>query len=64
MSTTIYYFSNMSDSPNYIRTSISLPPAIEKWFKKQAKKYGLTVSGYIVQLGVEDMKGKETGRDA
>lgn len=49
----------MSKSGNYLRTSISLPPAICKWLESRARKFGITMSGYVVQLLIEDMKQQE-----
>jgi hypothetical protein len=58
------YDNNMKKDDLYIRTSVSWPPAIDRWFKKQAKKFGITVSAYVVQLGIEDMKREQIGREA
>jgi hypothetical protein len=51
----------MKQEANYVRTSVSWPPSVENWFKKRAKKFGITVSAYVVQLGIEDMKRAEAG---
>lgn len=49
----------MNHDTQYIRTSVSLPPVVNRWLKKRAAKFGLTVSAYVVQLCIEDMKQSE-----
>jgi hypothetical protein len=46
----------MKKQPNYLRTSISLPPIVHQQLEKRAAKFGLKVSPYLLQLIIEDLK--------